>query len=149
MRLGDGKVCTPYAHNRTQAFIRHLQKGHAANQKLVLAVSGRSAQAKSQRAEALVKASRSTPPLMRRGLGRPVKTCGPLHGQGELIYIEPTPCYGPRPGPVLPMNVRHNGPRPCPARRYFRLWGSARPGPIRSITVSNTHGPARRAFTIF
>lgn len=55
-RRRDGKECPHNPPNTTKALIRHLHKEHEAGSKLVLAVSSKPAQAKSQRAEALVEA---------------------------------------------------------------------------------------------
>ena len=60
-RRGDGKECPLYTHNGTKALIRPTHKDHEVEWKLVFARSCRSAHAKSQRAEALVEASGSTP----------------------------------------------------------------------------------------
>jgi len=53
----DGMECPLYTHNGTKALIRHLQKDHQAEWKLVLAARSRSAMAKTRRAAALVEAS--------------------------------------------------------------------------------------------
>ena len=54
---GDGTECPIHLQRHEGYHYRHLQKDHDTECKLVLAASNRSAQAKTQRAEALVEAS--------------------------------------------------------------------------------------------
>ena len=56
LRRGYGKECPQYSSHGTKALIKHVLKDHEVEGKLVLAASSRSAQAKSQRAEAFVEA---------------------------------------------------------------------------------------------
>ena len=56
LRRGDGKKSPQYPPHGTKALIRQLHKDHEAGWQLLLAVSSKPAQAKSQRAEALVDA---------------------------------------------------------------------------------------------
>ena len=65
LRRGDGKECPQYPPHGTTALIRDLLKDHEAEWKLLHAASSKSAQAKSQRARALVEAFIRSKKLLR------------------------------------------------------------------------------------
>ena len=66
----------------------------------------------------------STPLIMGRGRGRPVKTRGPPHVRGKAARIKP---------------ISH-GSRPRPAHQFFRRWAAARGLPAK--TCGPSHGPS-------
>ena len=77
------------------------------------------------------------------GLGRP----------GPASPVRPSISYIMGRGLARPIKFQLGGPRPGPARRIFRGWAAARPGPsnfqrmgrgpAQPITFSKIHGPAR------
>ena len=112
--------------------------------------------------------SSSTPHILGRGRGRPVKTRGPPHGPGRSVHVEPIyhrPRSGPahqicilwataRPGPSFfqrighgparPINFSEDGPRPSPTHHVFKIFGPARLGTSRfKILGPARPGPAR------
>lgn len=145
-RRADGKKCLLHARNGTKALVRRLQKDHETKWKLILAASSRSAQGKSQRVEALVEASGSTPHIMGRAPGRPVKTRGPPRGQGGAPDVEPTSHW---PGLsnfemmsralARPTNLSDDTPQPGTAHPTSRMLDR---DPTRLITCSIFHSPA-------
>lgn len=91
LRPGDGKECRPYIHYGTKAFIRHLHMAskynihttrlarHASYERSWVWPIVTQAQPKG------CSCSCTLPHLMSRGLGRPVKMCGPPHRHGRRI----------------------------------------------------------------
>ena len=142
---GDGKEYSLYTHNGTKAIIRHLRKDH----KQQISMGGQCS------------SSSSTPHVMGRGPGRPVKARGPPQGQGgrrtsssrNISHVrgcgpgQPVKTRGPphgQGGAALVEPTPH-GARPGPAPSYLQRMGH---GPARLITLSKLTGPAHHIFKI-